>query len=77
MGFTKSLMLEVRQFNIRVAVVCPGSVNTGMIMGTPIQPKVPEKILNPSDVAETIILILKLPVSALVNEIEIRPTNPK
>src|SRR3989339_583942 len=28
MGFTKSLMLEVREYNIRVAAICPGSVNT-------------------------------------------------
>ena len=77
MGFTKSLMLEVRQYNIRVAAICPGSVNTEMIMNTPIEPKDINKVLSPSDIAETVLTIMKLPVTALVSEIDIRPTNPK
>ena len=31
MGFSKSLMLEVRKDNIRVIAICPGSVETEMI----------------------------------------------
>lgn len=77
MGFTRSLMLEVRKENIRVAAVCPGSVATDMLMNSPMKTDTPEKILSPEDVAETVALILKLPPRALVSEIEIRPTNPK
>ncbi len=75
MGLMKSLMLEVREYNIRVAIVCPGSVNThfsGLTNRTN-----SNKILQPEDVAETIINILKLPVSALISEVDLRPTNPK
>ena len=77
MGFTKSLMLEVREYNIRVAAVCPGSVSTDMILNTPLEPKNIQKALNPEDVAEAVSVILKLPARALVSEIEVRPTNPK
>ena len=76
MGFTKSLMLEVREFNIRVAAVCPGSVTTEMIMNTPIEPKSAEKVLAPQDVADVVASVLKLPPRAMVSDVDIRPTNP-
>ncbi|MBL1213058.1 MAG: SDR family NAD(P)-dependent oxidoreductase [Ignavibacteriae bacterium] len=77
MGFTKSLMLEVREHNIRVAAVCPGSVSTDMILNTPLEPKDISKALEPEDVADVVTAILKLPARALVSEIEVRPTNVK
>jgi 3-oxoacyl-[acyl-carrier protein] reductase len=77
MGFTKSLMLELREHNIRVAAVCPGSVQTDMIIDTPVAPKELSKVLKPEDVAETVAVIINLPQNALASEIEIRPTNPK
>jgi 3-oxoacyl-[acyl-carrier protein] reductase len=76
MGFTKSLMLEVREYNIRVAAICPGSVDTNF---NPNRAVIPEKkdILLSEDVAETVALVIKMPVRAMVSEIDIRPTNPK
>ena len=76
LGFTKSLMLEVREFNIRVAAICPGSVDTDF-SDRVIQSKNKEKILQPNDIAETVFSIIKLPVRAMISEIDIRPTNPK
>ena len=77
MGFTKSLFLEVREFNIRVAAVCPGSVATDMIMGTMLNPANISKVLDPRDIADVVYTIIKLPVRALVSEVEVRPTNPR
>lgn len=77
MGMTKCLMLEVREHNIRVASVCPGSVGTDLILNTALSPLNPEKILSPSDVAEVVLSILNLPHRALISEVEVRPTNPK
>jgi 3-oxoacyl-[acyl-carrier protein] reductase len=77
MGFTKSLMMEVREHNIRVSAVCPGSVNTDMIIDTPVQPEKIEKVLNPEDIAEVVSTILSLPANAMVSEVEVRPTNTK
>jgi short-subunit dehydrogenase len=76
MGFTKSLMLEVREYNIRVAAICSGSVQTEFNFNREIMP-FKENILFPQDVAETVLLIIKMPIRALVSEIDIRPTNPK
>ncbi len=77
MGFSKSLMLEVRDHNIRVCTICPGSVATDMLLGTNMEPGKIEKILSPNDVAETVSVFIKLPVRANMSEIDIRPTNPK
>ena len=73
-GFTGCLMQEVRQHNIKVAAIFPGSVETDF--HTDGSPGSPKKLM-PEDVAETVSLIIKLPVRALVSEIDIRPTNPK
>jgi len=76
MGFTASMFLEVREYNIRVAVICPGSVNTEFFDGLSMKPN-KEKILQVEDIAEAVAAVLKLPIRALISEIEIRPTNPK
>ena len=75
LGFTKSLMLEVREYNIRVAAVCPGSVDTEFFEGLSIKHN-KEKILHVNDIAEAVMAIIKLPGSAMMSEIDIRPTNP-
>jgi len=75
-GFSRTLMLEVREQNIRVITICPGSVDTSF----PPQQKDParsEKIVHPQDVADTILAAILLPDRAMVSEIDIRPTNPK
>ena len=77
LGFSKSLMQELREYDIRVAAVCPGSVATEFLMNSSRKPDKPEKLLSPGDVAEVVSTIIKLPPRALVNDIEIRPTNPK
>lgn len=77
MGFSKSLMMEVREYNIRVAVVCPGSVETNFGSKSENSPISKGEILKPEDVADTVAAIIKLPVRALISEVELRPTNPK
>ncbi len=76
LGFTKSLMLEVREYNIRVAAICPGSVDTEFFDGSGMKPN-KDKILKPDDVADALLAIIKLPARALISEIDLRPTNPK
>ncbi len=76
LGFTKSLMLEVREYNVRVAAVCPGSVATDFGSGNN-QKKDVEKVLAAEDVAHAVLAIINLPVRALMSEIDLRPTNPK
>jgi len=76
MGFSRSLMLEVRKENIRVVAICPGSVETEMIADSPIHKNM-KQILKPRDIADIVSFSLKLPERALINELEIRPNNPQ
>ncbi|MCU0620582.1 MAG: SDR family NAD(P)-dependent oxidoreductase [Gemmatimonadales bacterium] len=76
LGFSKSLMLEVRKEAIRVIAICPGSVATGMLENQPLLAANADRILRPDDVAATILAALQLPGRALVSELDIRPTNP-
>ncbi len=73
-GFSRSLMLEVRDHNIRVVSICPGSVNTNFSNHS----KDSEKIIQPQDVADTVLFALTMPARSNVSEIDIRPTiNPR
>jgi len=75
-GFAQSLMLEVRQHNIRICLVHPGSVDTDLIGN--FNPTINrEKILKPEDIVQVILTFLKIPRRAMLSEFEIRPTNPK
>lgn len=76
LGFARSLMLEVRQENIRVITICPGSVDTALIRNQSVLSPKLDRILRPEDIADTVLSALRLPERALVSEIDIRPTNP-
>ncbi|NUN71106.1 MAG: SDR family NAD(P)-dependent oxidoreductase [Bacteroidetes bacterium] len=71
-GFSRSLMLEVRDDNIRVVTVAPGSVNTGFANKERNDPT----IIQPADVAGTVLFALTMPDRVNVSEIDIRPTIP-
>ncbi|MGE5435793.1 MAG: SDR family oxidoreductase [Syntrophothermus sp.] len=78
MGFSKSLFLELREYNIRVATVCPGSVDTDFNPNRKQrEDNEMDKILHADDVAEVVYSIIKMPIRALISDIDIRPTNPK
>jgi 3-oxoacyl-[acyl-carrier protein] reductase len=76
LGFSRSLMLEVRRDQVRVIAICPGSVDTRLLHDQPLLKADPAKILRPEDVADTIVHSVALPDRALVSELDIRPTNP-
>lgn len=69
-GFARSLMLEVREHNIRVVTISPGSVNTGFADKEGDRPDV----IQPGDVADTVIFALTMPGRVNVSEIDVRPT---
>lgn len=71
-GFARSLMLEVRQHNIRVITICPGSVNTSFSDNV----KNPSQMPQPEDIAKVVVDALSMPRNVMVSEIDVRPTNP-
>ncbi len=75
-GFSESLMQEVRYDHIRVSCVMPGSVNTEFGRSGEQDPATTWKLL-PEDVAEVVIGLLELRVGGLASRVEIRPSEPK
>ncbi len=76
LGFTRSLMLEVRKQGVRVLAICPGSVDTALIRNQTMIPRHQGTILEPEDVAQAILDALRMPERALLSEIDLRPANP-
>ncbi len=70
-GLTYCLAEELRQENIRVSVICPGSVLTEF---SPHTGKDPERMLQPADVARTLGWLLEQEPQSFVSEISLRPT---
>jgi 3-oxoacyl-[acyl-carrier protein] reductase len=75
MGLSRSLLFEVRKYNIRVVAICPGSINTKFHSDGSSGLK-KESMLRAKDIAETCLYAATLPSNATVNEIELRPANP-
>jgi 3-oxoacyl-[acyl-carrier protein] reductase len=74
-AFAESVMLEVRQDDIRVSTVMPGSVQTAFSAGgdTPDH----DWKLSPGDVAQVVFDLLGHSKRSLPSRVEIRPSKPK
>ena len=70
-GLSYSVAEELRQYNIRVTVVCPGSVYTDL---SPHEGKNPNRMLQPEDVAHVVEMLVTQQPRSFVSEVLIRPT---
>jgi 3-oxoacyl-[acyl-carrier protein] reductase len=70
-GFTQSLFEEVREHGIKVSVILPGFVDTPLI--PPNKRLDRSKMIQPDDVADTVMFVLSLPPTSCSVEITIRP----
>jgi len=70
-GLSYSVAEELRGQNIRVSVVCPGSVDTEL---SPHAGKDPKKMLQPADVAHTVAMLATQAPQSFASEIVLRPT---
>jgi NAD(P)-dependent dehydrogenase (short-subunit alcohol dehydrogenase family) len=73
-GFSEALMQEVRQDNIKVSYICPGSVNTAFGGDTPSAEKAWQ--IQPADIAQAVADLLAFDPRVLPSKIEIRPSKP-
>jgi NAD(P)-dependent dehydrogenase (short-subunit alcohol dehydrogenase family) len=71
-GFSEALMLDYRRQGIRVTYVMPGSVDTDF---SPRSERASWKIA-PEDVAEAVLLALRMPPRTTISRIEMRPSIP-
>src|SRR5207245_11801909 len=70
-GLSYSVAEELRGHNIRVSVVCPGSVDTEL---SPHAGKDSRKMLKPDDVAHVVGMLVTQAPQSFVNEVLLRPT---
>lgn len=74
-GFSEALFKELRFSNIKVTCFNPGSIDTHFFEESGIEPHT--NMLQPNDLAEMIVHILQTPDNFLVNDITIRPVDPR
>lgn len=74
MGFAESLMLEVREHDVKVSVVNPGSVRTGFGRG---EMEGKDWALASEDVAEAVAYVIGTPPNVLVHRLEVRANHPR
>jgi 3-oxoacyl-[acyl-carrier protein] reductase len=70
-GLTYAVAEELRGYNIRVAVVCPGSVNTEF---SPHTGKDPGRMLQPEDVAHVVAMLVTQSPQSFASEVLLRPS---
>ncbi len=70
-GLTYSVAEELRSQNVRVSVICPGSVDTEL---SPHAGKDPNKMLQPDDIAHAVVALVTQAPQSFISEILVRPT---
>lgn len=74
-GFSEALFKELRDFNIKVTCLNPGSIDSEFFKSSGIEAH--QNMLQPQDLAATVIHILHTPDNMLINELTIRPLNQR
>lgn len=73
-GFSQAIMLDLRQYGIRVSTIMPGSVATHFNNHTPNEGDAWK--IQPEDIGEMIASLIKLDARTLPSKIEVRPSMP-
>ena len=73
-GFTQAAMLDLRPYDIKVTTIMPGSVATHFNRNEP-GDKDAWKI-QPEDLGDLVVDLLKMPARTLPSKVEVRPTRP-
>jgi len=72
-GFSEAMMLDHRYDNVRVTHIMPGSVDTEFSPGS----ERADWKIAPEDIAEIVLMLLRMPERTLVSRVEVRPSKPK
>ena len=75
-GFSESLFKELRYDRIKVSCLFPGSIATPFFTNVG-EMETHSNMMQPEDVADTLIHVLKTPDNMLINGLTMRPLNPK
>lgn len=75
-GFSEALFKELRFDGIKVSCFFPGSISTSFFDDID-SVNLHENMMHPIDIASTLKYVLETPDNFLINEITMRPLNPK
>ena len=73
-GFTQAAMLDLRQYDIKVSTIMPGSVASHFNDHTPSKDDAWK--IQPEDIGQLVLDLLKMNPRTLPSKIEVRPTRP-
>ena len=73
-GFTQAAMLDLRQYGIKVSTIMPGSVATHFNNHEPDETDAWK--IQPEDIGQLVVDLLKMNERTLPSKIEVRPTRP-
>lgn len=73
-GFTQAVMLDLRQHGVRCTTIMPGSVATHFNDHTPSEADAWK--IQPEDLGEMVLYLLRTPARTLPSKIEVRPSRP-
>lgn len=73
-GFTQAIMLDLRKYGIKVSTIMPGSVATYFNNHTPSEADAWK--IQPEDIGELVVDLLKMNPRTLPSKIEVRPSRP-
>lgn len=73
-GFTQAMMLDLREYGIKVSTIMPGSVSSHFNGHVPVADDVWK--IQPEDMGELVYDLLHLNPRALPSKVEIRPSQP-
>ena len=71
-GFSEAMMLDHRYDDVRVSYIMPGSVATEFGSGGGADWKI-----APSDIADIVLMVLRMPARTLISRVEVRPSKPR
>lgn len=76
-GLSDATFLDHRYDNVRISEVLPGSTDTDF-NGPPADPHAPRPNwkVSPDDIADAVVMLLRMPRRATVSRIDIKPTQP-
>ncbi len=74
-GFSEALFKELRYDKIKVSAMFPGSISTHFFDNAGSETH--SNMMKPQDVSDTLIHLLETPDNFLINEVTMRPLNPK
>ena len=69
-GYADALFEDVREYGTKICTIRPGFVNTAMAKSERLDPS---RMIQPEDIARTVLFVLAMPQTACPTEITIRP----